>query len=41
MAKEVRMHGMFGKYAKVFIPDKIEIKENGKWIEKDVPGTMM
>lgn len=41
MSKEVRMHGMFGKYARVFIPDKIEVKEDGKWVKKDVPGTMM
>ncbi len=41
MAKEVRIHGMFGKHANVFIPDKIEVKEDGKWVEKDVPGTMM
>lgn len=41
MAKDVRMHGTFGKYAKVFIPDKVEVKEDGKWVEKDLPGTMM
>ncbi len=41
MAKEVKMYGSFGKYAKVFIPNKIEVKEDGKWVEKDVPGTMM
>ena len=41
MSKEVRMHGMFGKYVKVFIPDKIEVKEDGKWVEKTVPATMM
>lgn len=41
MAKEVRMHGTFGKYADVFIPDKVEVKEDGKWVEKPVPGTMM
>ena len=41
MSKEVRMHGTFGKYADVFIPDKIEVKEDGKWVEKPVPATMM
>lgn len=41
MELEVRVKGMYGKYAKVFIPEKIEVKENGKWVDKDVPGAMM
>lgn len=41
MAKEVRIKGMYGKHAKVFIPSHIEVKENGKWVKKDVPGAMM
>ena len=41
MAKEVRLKGMFGKYANVFIPQELEVKENGKWVKKDLPGSMM
>jgi hypothetical protein len=41
MAKEVRIKGMYGKHAKVFIPSHIEVKEKGKWVKKDLPGAMM
>ncbi|RMI19590.1 MAG: hypothetical protein D6681_02895 [Calditrichaeota bacterium] len=41
MAKELRLTGMTGKHAPVFIPEKLEVKENGKWVEKQLPGTMM
>ncbi|RMF59508.1 MAG: hypothetical protein D6748_06235 [Calditrichaeota bacterium] len=41
MAQKVRVHGMFGKYANVFIPQKLEIREDGKWVEKPLPGSMM
>lgn len=41
MAMEVRVTGMYGKHAPVFIPAKIEVKEKGKWVEKPVPGAMM
>ncbi len=41
MAMEIRLKGMTGKYADVFIPNALEVKEKGKWVKKDVPGTMM
>ncbi len=41
MAQELRFTGMTGKHANVFIPEKLEVKENGKWVQKDLPGTMM
>ncbi len=41
MAQEVRVHGMKGKYADVFIPQKIEVKEDGKWVKKELPQAMM
>jgi hypothetical protein len=41
MAMEVRLTGMYGKYAEVFIPESIEVKEKGKWVKKDLPGAMM
>ena len=41
MAMEVRLKGMHGKYADVFIPESIEVKEKGKWVKKDLPGAMM
>lgn len=41
MAMEIRVRGMPGKHAGVFIPEKLEVKENGKWVEKELPGTMM
>lgn len=41
MAMELRLTGMQGKNADVFIPEKLEVKENGNWVAKDLPGTMM
>jgi len=41
MAMDVRVTGMYGKHLKVFIPEKIEVKEKGKWVEKQLPGAMM
>ncbi|NIV72778.1 MAG: hypothetical protein GWN16_10970 [Calditrichae bacterium] len=41
MASEIRVKGMYGKHADVLIPQKLEIKEDGKWVEKELPGTMM
>lgn len=41
VGKELRLTGMNGKYADVFIPTKMEIKENGKWMEKKLPKDMM
>lgn len=41
MAKQVRLTGMNGKYADVFLPSSLEVKENGKWVKKELPGTMM
>jgi hypothetical protein len=42
VGKELRLTGMHGKYAsEVFIPEKLEVKEDGKWSEKKLPKTMM
>ena len=41
MAMEIRLSGMYGKHAPVFIPEKIEVKEKGKWVQKELPGAMM
>ncbi len=41
IGKEVRFTGMHGKHADVFIPSKLEIKEGDKWVEKELPKTMM
>lgn len=41
VGQEVRLSGMRGKNADVFIPEKLEVKENGKWVEKKLPKTMM
>jgi len=39
---EVRLTGTHGKHAKeAFIPEKLEVKKDGKWMEKDLPKTMM
>lgn len=39
---ELRLTGMYGKHASdVFLPEKLEVKENGKWVEKKLPKTMM
>lgn len=41
VGQEVRLTGGHGKHADVFIPQKFEVKSNGKWVEKDLPKTMM
>jgi hypothetical protein len=41
VGQEVRFTGTHGKHAEVFIPEKLEVKENGKWVEKKLPKTMM
>jgi hypothetical protein len=42
VGKELRLTGMQGKYAaEVFIPEKLEVKEGDKWVEKKLPKTMM
>lgn len=41
VGQEVRFTGTHGKHAEVFTPEKLEVKENGKWVEKKLPKTMM
>jgi hypothetical protein len=41
VGQEVRFTGTHGKNADVFTPEKLEVKENGKWVEKKLPKTMM
>lgn len=42
VGQELRLGGMAGKYAKdLFIPKTLEVKEDGKWVEKKLPKTMM
>ncbi len=41
VGQEVRFTGTHGKHAEVFIPEKLEVKEDGKWVEKKLPKTMM
>ena len=42
VGKELRLTGMNGKHAaEVFIPEKLEVKEGDKWVEKKLPKTMM
>ena len=41
VGQELRFTGAQGKNAEVFIPEKLEVKENGKWVEKKLPKTMM
>lgn len=41
VGQEIRFTGMHGKNADVFIPEKMEVKEGGKWVEKKLPKTMM
>ncbi len=41
IGKEVRFTGAHGKYADVFVPEKLEVKEGDKWVAKDLPKTMM
>jgi hypothetical protein len=37
VGQELRFTGKHGKHAEVFIPEKLEVKENGKWVEKKLP----
>jgi hypothetical protein len=41
VGQEIRFTGMHGKHAGVFIPEKMEVKKEGKWIEEKLPKTMM
>lgn len=41
IGQEMRLTGMHGKNADIFIPSKLEVKEGGKWVEKKLPKTMM
>jgi hypothetical protein len=41
VGQELRFTGVHGKNAEVFIPEKLEVKENGKWVEKKLPKAMM
>jgi hypothetical protein len=41
VGKELRLTGMHGKHADVFIPEKLEVKEGDKWVEKSLPKAMM
>lgn len=40
MAQEVKVEGDEA-FPGAIIPTKLWVKKNGKWVEKDVPGTMM
>jgi hypothetical protein len=41
VGKELRLTGMHCQHADVFIPEKLEMKEGDKWVEKKLPKTMM
>ncbi len=43
MAQEIRVTGMHGKGGpgSAFLVEKMAVKEEGKWVDKTVPGTMM
>jgi hypothetical protein len=41
VGQELRFTGTHGKFADVFMPEKLEVKEDGKWVEKKLPKTMM
>ena len=41
VGQEIRFTGMHGKNADVFIPEKMEVKREGKWLEEKLPKTMM
>ncbi len=41
VGQEIRLTGMHAKHADVFIPEKLEVKEGDKWMEKKLPKTMM
>ena len=38
---ELRLTGVHGKNADVLIPEKMEVKDGKKWVEKKLPKTMM
>ncbi|MGH7598140.1 MAG: hypothetical protein ACREOI_17445 [bacterium] len=37
VGQELRFTGTHGKHADILIPEKLEVKENGKWVEKKLP----
>jgi hypothetical protein len=41
VGQEVRFTGAHAKHADVFIPEKFEVKEGDKWMEKKAAKTMM
>jgi len=43
MAQEVKVTGMHGQGGDgaAFLVEKLAVKEDGKWVDKTVPGTMM
>ncbi|RMD92147.1 MAG: hypothetical protein D6814_17350 [Calditrichaeota bacterium] len=41
VGKELRLTGTYGKFANLFMPKEMEVKENGKWVKKKLPKTMM
>ena len=41
VGQELRFTGTHGKFADVFMPEKLEVKEDGKWVEKKLPKGMM
>ncbi len=41
VGQELRFTGKHGKFADVFMPEKLEVKEDGKWVEKKLPKAMM
>lgn len=41
VGQELRFTGTHGKFADVFMPKKLEVKEDGKWVEKKLPETTM
>lgn len=41
VGQELRLTGTHAKNADVFIPEKLEVKDGDKWMEKKLPKTMM
>jgi hypothetical protein len=41
IGKEVRFSGTHGKHADIFLPEKFEVKDGEKWMEKALPKNMM
>ncbi len=42
VGQEIRVTGNWGKHdSGAFIPEKLEVKEGDKWVEKKLPRTMM